>query len=327
VAMPTPMRATAVLLALATVVTACTSGGNDPQPTGSTGRTGGNSVNAMMATTDHYVGAPQRVGIGLVEADGTLVSYGSVDFRFSYLGTASAPRQPEPGPTATAVYLPTPGTTNTGTEPTVTQPSEARGIYEAENVTFDEAGFYRVDVTTNVAGLGAIHASTTFGVAAEPELPAPGQPALETDNLTVHSKGVPPGAIDSRAADGGDIPDRDLHEWTIAEAVKEHRPAVVVFSTPVYCISRFCGPVTDDVDALAKRFSDRAVFIHVEIYRTYQPQVINRAAADWLLRNNDLTEPWLYLIGADGTIADRWSVLFREDEVASWLEALPKMRA
>jgi hypothetical protein len=319
-----PIRSTAVLLALAGVLSACTSGGDDPPPTGATGR---QSVNAIMATTDHYVGAPQRIGVGLVEADGTLVSYGSVDFRFSYLGTASAPQQPEPGPSATAVYLPTPGTANTGTEPTLTQPSEARGIYEAENVTFDRAGFYQVDVTTNVAGLGAVRASTKFGVAAEPELPAPGQPALETENLTIDSKGAPAGAIDSRAADGGRIPDPELHEWTIAEAIAEHRPAVVIFSTPVYCISQFCGPVTDDVDALAQRYSDRAVFIHVEIYRTYQPQVINRAAADWLLRNNDLTEPWLYLIDADGTIADRWAVLFRDDEVASWLDTLPKMKA
>ena len=36
-----------------------------------------------------------------------------------------------------------------------------------------------------------------------------------------------------------------------------------------------------------------------------------------------MTEPWLYLIGADGTIADRWGPLFDVDEVATALEALP----
>jgi hypothetical protein len=67
------------------------------------------------------------------------------------------------------------------------------------------------------------------------------------------------------------------------------------------------------------------VFIHVEIWRDFNKNVINQAAADWLLRGNDLTEPWVFLIGADGTILDRWATLFREDEVAAELEALPKM--
>jgi hypothetical protein len=81
------------------------------------------------------------------------------------------------------------------------------------------------------------------------------------------------------------------------------------------------------VERLAARYDDRAVFIHVEIWRDFENQVINQAAADWLLRDGDLTEPWVFLIGADGTVLDRWATLFREDEVAAELEALPPMRA
>ena len=40
-----------------------------------------------------------------------------------------------------------------------------------------------------------------------------------------------------------------------------------------------------------------------------------------LYRNGDLTEPWLFLIGADGTIIDRWTPLFDEAEVRAELEA------
>jgi hypothetical protein len=140
------------------------------------------------------------------------------------------------------------------------------------------------------------------------------------------SKDAPLAAIDSRAATDGKVPDPELHRWTIAEALDQGRPALVVFSTPVFCVSQFCGPVTDVVEDLASRYDDRAVFIHVEIWRDYDKQVINQAAADWLLRGNDLTEPWVFLIGADGTILDRWATLFREDEVAAELEALPKMK-
>jgi hypothetical protein len=284
-------------------------------------------MQAEVASVDTYANAPQRFAVGLPFADGTLVSYGSVAFRFFYTGTASHPTAPQPGPEATATYIPTPGTpSGSGSPPSRTQPSRARGIYEATGVTFDRAGIWKVEVTADVQGAGPQTAETAFSVAAQPALPAPGQPALRTDNLTIHSKGVPRAAIDSRAIENGKIPDPELHGWTIAQAIREHRPAVVVFATPVYCVSRFCGPVTDLVQQMAHRFSNRAVFIHIEIWRDFPNKVINKAAADWLYRNGDLTEPWLYLIGANGIILDRWSSLFSEQEVAAELQKLPVMK-
>jgi hypothetical protein len=317
------LRQTASVLALGLVAAACTSGG-DPEPTGP--RPGG-QVSAQMASSDHYVGAPQRVAVGLVLPDQRLVSFGSVDLSFSYVGTAEEQVQPQPGPGAVAVYLPTPGTADGAGGPAVTLPSEARGVYQAEDVTFDRAGFWQVDVTAEVEGLGALRGSTAFAVLEEPRYPAPGDRALRTQNLTVESDDAPVAAIDSRAASRGEVPDPELHEWTIAQAVRQGRPALVVFSTPVYCVSRFCGPVTEVVEDLAARYDDRAVFIHVEIWRDNAENTINQSAADWLFRDGTLTEPWLYLIGADGTIVDRWATLWREEEVVAALEALPPMEA
>ena len=311
-----------VFVALILVTTACTSGG-PPEPTTPPPS---QQLGAEVASTDLYVGAPQRVGVGVFFADGNTVSFGTADFVFAFTGTAEAPTTAKPGPKATATYVPTPGTpTGTGQSPAVTSPSQARGIYLAENVIFDRAGFWTVTVTAEIEGQGALTGEKTFPVAEEPALPAPGQRALETDNLTIDSKGVPKAAIDSRYTSDGTIPDPELHEITIAQALRRHEPALVVFSTPVYCVSRFCGPVTDVVDALSKRYGDRAVFIHIEIWRDFQQQVINQAAADWLYRHGDLTEPWLYLIGADGTIVDRWSALWTRDQVAVELEQLPPL--
>ena len=319
-------RLSVVLVVFSALAAACTSGDPDPSPSGPTG----DVVSAGMASSDHYVGAPQRVAIGLQLGDGRLVTFGTVDVSFSYLGTAEAPVDPpERGPAAVAVYLPTPGTADVASGPTLSLPSEARGVYQAEDVTFDRAGFWQADVTVDVGGLGARRASTTLEVLDDPAYPAPGEAALETENLTLDSRDAPPEAVDSRAANEGDVPDPDLHEWTIARALQEGRPALVVFSTPVYCVSKFCGPVTDVVQDLATRYEDRAVFIHVEIWRDYNdsPPVMNKGAADWLLRNGGFTEPWLFLIGADGIIVDRWANLWREDEVVAALETLPRMKA
>jgi hypothetical protein len=143
------------------------------------------------------------------------------------------------------------------------------------------------------------------------------------------STDAPPEAIDSRAQDGAPVPDPELHRWTIARAIAQHRPALVLFATPLYCTSQLCGPSVDGLAALAQAHPDKAVYIHVEIWRDYQNSVINRAAADWLWpdRTKDFTEPWLFLIGADGSVLDRWSPLFDPAEVAAELEALPDMGA
>jgi len=310
-------------VALLLAANACTSSGGAPAPTTTPPA---QQLQTGMASTDLYVGAPQRVGVGMYFADGNTLSFGTTDFAFAFTGTAEAPAKPKPGPEATATYVPTPGTpTGTGRSPAVTSPSQARGIYLSENVIFDQAGFWTVTVTADVDGQGSLTSVSTFPVAEEPALPAPGQPALRTDNLTIGSKGVPKAAIDSQYAIDGKIPDPGLHEATIAQALKRHEPAVVIFSTPVYCVSRFCGPETDVVDDLSKRYGDRAVFIHIEIWRDFQQQVINQSAADWLYRDGDLTEPWLYLIGADGTIVDRWVALWPRGQVAAELEQLPPL--
>ncbi|MGZ8593482.1 MAG: hypothetical protein ACXWYC_09290 [Actinomycetota bacterium] len=315
-----PLLVTVLALALA----ACGSDGGSPPDASSTDQA--TQVTAQMATSDVYVGAPQRVSVGLILGDNRLVSFGSVDLAFSYVGTAADPSEPQAGPSAVAVYVPTPGTPAGSGGAVATLPSEARGVYQAEDVTFDRAGFWQLDVTADIEGLGVRRSRATFPVLDDPAYPAPGEPALETENLTVDSTDAPVAAIDSRAVNEGDVPDPELHEWTIARAIEERRPALVVFATPVFCASQFCGPVTDVVAGLADRYADRAVFIHVEIWRDFEGRVLNEAAADWLFRDENLTEPWLYLIGADGTIVDRWATLFREDEVAARLEALPPMK-
>jgi hypothetical protein len=319
------LRVPAIVLAFGLLGAACSS---DDQPPAS-GPTGSNAqITAIMASVDLYAGDPQRVTIGLVTPDNHLVSFGTVDLAFSMVGSAAEAASPTPGPTATATFVPTFGTPEQSGGPVVTNPNEGRGVYEAEDVVFDKPGFWVADVTAEVEGMGRQTSQASFAVQERPQLPAPGDPAMKTDTLTVDSKGVPEAAIDSRAGTTGKIPDPELHGWTIAQAIDQGRPALVVFATPVFCVSRFCGPVVNMVEDLAHRYDDRAVFIHVEIWKDYDKKVLNDAPQQWLtMQNGDLTEPWLFLIGADGTIQDRWSSMWSEQEVAAELDALPAMKA
>ena len=283
----------------------------------------GRTFSAQMASSWHWVGDPQRVQIGLLasDADGLhRVSGGTIDLAFAYLGTDGG-AEPVTGPAATAEYIPVPGSPTAENGPGLAV--GANGVYEAEDVVFDQPGFWQVTVTASIDGLGR-QLVTNLAVTEESPIPAPGDRALKTENLTMDSK-VPDGAIDSMAANGGEIPDPELHEWTIARAIEEGRPALALFGTPAFCQSIFCGPEMQELQRFAAEYPDRAVYIHVEIWNDYERQAVNEAAADWLLRGQDMTEPWLYLIGADGVIVDRWGSLFDPEEVAAALEALPPM--
>jgi hypothetical protein len=314
-----------IFVALTTTTAAC--GGGDSSAPADAGVQSPQSFAAEVASSDLYVGTPQDVQVGMFFADEQegvqLVTFGSIEVAFEYLGSGGGD-QPEPGPVVTADYLPAPTTPEGGDQVSLSPPAEARGVYNAPDVTFDQAGIWQAKLKADVRGVGEATATTAFQVFDEPQLPAPGQPALRTKNLTMGDLGdAPPEAIDSRAIDGGKVPDPGLHQWTIARAIERKVPALVLFSTPVYCASRFCGPMNESLEAIERKYADRAVFIHVEIWRDYQNSVVNKAAAEWLYRNDNLIEPWLFLIGSDGVIQERWAPLFDPNELEAMLQDLP----
>jgi hypothetical protein len=315
-------RALAAMIGLSVLTSGCSS--SDTPPIGLD-----TSFSAQIASSWHTAGSPQRVQVGVIARDANGVRFltqGTVAVSFAFLG-ADGGSAPVEGPSATAAYVPVPGTEGGGGEPVLSGTS--RGVYEADDVVFDRPGVWRTNLRFPLDGVDR-ELDATFSVADRSPIPAPGDRAPRTRNLTIDSKGADPASIDSMAAGGGEIPDPDLHRWTIADAIDQGRPALVLFGTPAYCESRFCGPEVTELERLASEHPDRAVYVHIEIWKDYESQVVNEAAADWLLVRGpdgsvDLIEPYLFLIGADGRIVDRWGPLFDSAQVEAELEALPPM--
>ena len=146
--------------------------------------------------------------------------------------------------------------------------------------------------------------------------PPPATRALKTKNHVIGDKGVTPVSIDSQAQDGAPIPDPELHRDDDRQRDRRRPPrARAVRDTGVLPEPVLRPHARGGAGSSPPTTPGQAEFIHVEIWKDYQKSVVNQAAADWLLRDGDLTEPWLYLIGADGTIVDRWGPLFDPDEV------------
>lgn len=110
-------------------------------------------------------------------------------------------------------------------------------------------------------------------------------------------------------------PDLPLLRYSIAESLAAHKPFVVTFATPKFCTSRTCGPVVDVLEAVRRRYEARGVrFIHVEPYMNNNP---NRGYNRWMRQWGLSTEPWVFLVGADGRVKAKFEGSVSEAELAA----------
>ena len=91
---------------------------------------------------------------------------------------------------------------------------------------------------------------------------------------------------------------------------------MLVVSTPTYCLSRFCGPITDTVSKLAKSYGDRMAFIHAEVWNDDEKRALNREAAEWIFREGaDPKEPWVVVIDRSGNVVARFDNVSTDAEL------------
>lgn len=148
-------------------------------------------------------------------------------------------------------------------------------------------------------------------VAERAKAPGVGDRAPASETPTLESTGGHLAALTT-----ADPPNRELLRHSIADSLADRVPFVVAFATPRYCTSRTCGPVVDVVEAVRRRTAGRGIrFIHVEIYEGNDPgRGFNRWVREWNLP----TEPFVFVVGGDGVIRERFegTVSVRELEAA-----------
>jgi hypothetical protein len=136
-------------------------------------------------------------------------------------------------------------------------------------------------------------------VVGDSPVPNVGEPAPASDTPTIASAGGDFSKLTTETP-----PDETLLRHSVADSLRAKVPFVVTFATPEFCSSRTCGPTVDVVEAVAERYEDENVrFIHVEVYKDNDPaKGFNEWVREWKLS----TEPWTFLVGADGRIVDRF---------------------
>jgi hypothetical protein len=165
---------------------------------------------------------------------------------------------------------------------------------------FDHAGQWGVALEAELKDGTDGGDSIQFTVFPKPNMVAVGQAAPKSDNLT--KKDV----SDISEIDSGSPPN-DMHDVKIKDAIAAGRPFVVVFSTPAFCQSRFCGPVNEEVETLHDKYKDKVDFVHIEVWRDFDKQLMNPTVKEWLIwPDGSLREPVVYAVGKDGVVYDRW---------------------
>ncbi len=188
-------------------------------------------------------------------------------------------------------------------------PGGIQAIY-ATQLPIPHAGTYTVLSLTRTAH-GLIGAPGEIAVASSSPIPAVGQRAPDVATDTPATVGGNISLLTTR------IPPEQMHSTSLS-AVLGKRPVALLFSTPQFCISRVCGPVTDVTVSLQHAFAGKIIFIHEEVYAHNQPkQGLRKQMKAFHLE----TEPWLFTINRHGIITARLEGAFGTTELRRALEA------
>jgi hypothetical protein len=199
--------------------------------------------------------------------------------------------------------------------------------YDAEWVWLleDVVGLYKTEAVFDTPGVWTVSVAPESGT----PLPATGFQVLDATFAPDVGDVAPVAPIDTLATKPLDQlttdpnPDEDFYRQTLEEAFNSGRSTVVVFSTPAFCRTASCGPALDIVKGVKAEHPD-VNFVHVEVYTDLQspdfrpsPEFLAPAlgAEYWNLP----TEPWVFVVDADGIVTARFEGTATTEDLRSSL--------
>jgi hypothetical protein len=199
---------------------------------------------------------------------------------------------------------------------TAQDPDSARVVYVAD-VPIGKPGDYEFLGAVELDGRLLAAEPASGPLSADPDNPVPdvGEPAPAIETPTYTSAGGDLEKIETRIP-----PARELLEHSFADVAGE-RPAVLLFATPQLCQSRVCGPVTDIQLQASADAPEEVAFIHQEIFRDNDP---NQGVTDQVAEYDLESEPWLFVVDAEGRISARLEGAFSAAELSDAVSALAR---
>ena len=250
-------------------------------------------VRVALAVTDIAVG-PNRFAFGILDRNSEPVRVLEAKVSFLYLETYPFELRGQ----ATASFVEWPGGN--------------AGVYSTD-VSFDKAGRWGAIVeVTRPDGTVAV-GQPGFVVKEQSSAPGIGKPVPSSRNKTASD------TSDLTEITTSAVPDPDLYQLRIVEAVSNGKPTVVTFATPAYCQTATCGPQVAVVTAIKDQHRDSGNFIHIEVYDN--PNEIqgdlSRAKVSPILEEWGLqTEPFTFVLDSQGLVAAKFEGFVSQAELS-----------
>ncbi len=211
--------------------------------------------------------------------------------------------------------------------------SETEFVWAIEN----EVGVYVGAADFPVAGAWTAHFDVQHADALIEQLDF-GFDVKEDTSVLRAGEPAPPSDTPTAADVGGDLaristdddPEPTFYERSVADARAAGEPFVLAFATPKFCVTQACGPTLDRLKPIAGDYPD-VTFINVEPYqlevRDGQLQPVTDAngllqAVPSVRDYGLLTEPYIFLVDADGTITASFEAVVGEPELRTALDEL-----
>lgn len=249
-------------------------------------------IQLVLVPSELIVG-PNRFAVGIFDQGGDLVHDADVHLHFYDLTDSS-----NPGFESEADAHP------------IRTPDEQVTIFAYER-EFLQGGLWGVEVEVNFRdGSQAIN-GIRFSVASDPASLGPGEKVPRIHTPTSSDVNQDLGLLSS-----AETPNPAFYQLSLEEAITSGKPTLLLFATPAFCQTRFCGPSYDIFTELEQRYRGEINFIHVEVFTGLPtPEANNWAVAPSMEQFGLESEPWIYLIGKDGTVLYRVEGLFSMDEI------------
>lgn len=302
----------AMLIGAMALLAACSGNGEKTAGPGATAVSGQSLVNPLIISSDLAVGN-NRFVFALLDDKAEPIDNVPVHVRF--FATIGGQRQAagETDAVFRTIEIKTPHEHESGE---MHQHVEARGVYMVDSVSFNAAGIWDAELTISMPNQQKpVVAMVPFQVNQRSSTPPVGSAAPATKNKTVRD------VKDISEIDTSDPPRPEMHSISVADAIAQGKPFVVVFATPAFCRSAVCGPVTDIVAELQGRYGDGMAFIHIEPYkleplRTKAEYQLAPETVEWGL----LSEPWVFVVDANGKISAKFEGIVTSQELEAALQ-------
>lgn len=199
-----------------------------------------------------------------------------------------------------------------------------RGLY-ASDVTFPDAGRWGTRFTATLPDGSKKAVRADYDVVEAGPTVAIGAKAPSVETPTIASVGG-----DIRAVSTDKKPAERFYTTSVAAALAANKPFVIAFATPAFCQTAICGPTLETVKSVATDYPN-LTFINVEPYQmkfedgSLQPALDASGqlqSAAWTEAFGLNTEPWVFVVGADGTVRAKFEAVVGADELRTAFDAV-----